>query len=57
MEGHHSKVKSQGPCEKEYEKYCLNGGERYFLVEEFIVCCNYPWLSARKSCENYMWWR
>ena len=23
--GHHSEIKSQGPCEKEY-KYCLNGG-------------------------------
>ena len=25
--GHHSKIKSQGPCENEYNKYCLNGGE------------------------------
>ena len=25
--GHHSKIKSQGPCENEYKKYCLNGGE------------------------------
>ena len=25
--GHHSKVKSQGPCENEYKNFCLNGGE------------------------------
>ena len=25
--GHHSEIKSESPCEKEYEKYCLNGGE------------------------------
>ena len=25
--GHHSKIKSQGPCENEYKKYCPNGGE------------------------------
>ena len=24
--GHHSKIKSQGPSENEYKKYCLNGG-------------------------------
>ena len=32
--GHHSKSKSQGPCENEYKKYCLNGGECYYLVDE-----------------------
>ena len=32
--GHHSKIKSQGPCENENKKYCLNGGECYYLVEE-----------------------
>ena len=25
--GQHSKIKSEGPCEKEYKKYCLNGGK------------------------------
>ena len=25
--GHHSEIKSEGPCEKEYRKYCMNGGE------------------------------
>ena len=35
--GHHSKIKSQGPCENEYKKYCLNGGECYYVVDENIV--------------------
>ena len=25
--GQHSEIKSESPCEKEYKKYCLNGGE------------------------------
>ena len=25
--GHHSKIRSQGPCETDYKKYCWNGGE------------------------------
>ena len=35
--GHHSEIKSESPCEKEYKKYCLNGGECYYLVDEDIV--------------------
>ena len=42
--GHHSKIKSQGPCENYYKKYCLNGGEGYYLVDEDIVGCNCTWL-------------
>ena len=38
--GHHSKIKSQVPCENEYKKYCLNGGEYCYLVDEDIVGCN-----------------
>ena len=38
--GHHSKIKSQGPCENEYKKYCLNGGECYHLVDEDFLGCN-----------------
>ena len=38
--GHHNKIKSQGPCENEYKKYCLNGGECFYLVDEDIVGCN-----------------
>ena len=25
--GRLSKIKSQGPCENEYKKFCLNGGD------------------------------
>ena len=35
--GHHSKIKSQGPCENEYKKHCLNGGKCYYLVDEDFV--------------------
>ena len=34
----HNKIKN--PCEKEYKKYCMNGGECYYLVDEDIVACN-----------------
>ena len=54
--GHHSKIKSQGPCENEYKKYCLNGGECYYLVDEDFVGCNCTWLYGGKRCEKYMWW-
>ena len=52
--GHHSK--SQGVCENEYKKSCLNGGECYYLVDEDIVGCNITWLYGGKRCEKYMWW-
>ena len=35
--GQHSEIKSESPCEKEYKKYCLNGGDCYYLVDEDIV--------------------
>ena len=35
--GHHSKIKIQGACEIEYKKYCLNGGEWFYLVDEDTV--------------------
>ena len=50
--GHNSKTKSQGACENEYKKYCLNGGECYYLVDEHIVGCNCTWLYGGKRCEN-----
>ena len=37
---HHSEIKSECPCEKEYKTYCLNGGECFYLVDEYIVACN-----------------
>ena len=54
--GHHSKIKSQGPCENQYKKFCLNGGECYYLVDEDIVGCNCTRLNGGKRCEKYMWW-
>ena len=53
---HHSKIKSQAPCGNEYRKYCLNGGECYYLVDEDILGCNCTWLFGGKRCEIYMWW-
>ena len=53
--GHHSEIKSESPCEKKYKKYCLNGGECYYLVDEDIVGCNCTLLCGRKQCEKYMW--
>ena len=35
--GHNSEIKSESPCQKEYEKYCLSGGECYYLDDEDIV--------------------
>ena len=35
--GQHSKIKSQVPYKNENKKYCLNGGECYYLVNEGIV--------------------
>ena len=46
--GHHSEMKSENPCEKEYKKYCLNGGECYYLVYQDIVDCNCEWLNGGK---------
>ena len=54
--GHHSEMKSESPSENEYKKYCLNGGECYFIVDEEVVVCNCTWLYGGKRCEKYMWW-
>ena len=54
--GQHSELKSENPCENEYKKYCMNGGECYYLADEDIVRCICPWLSGGKRCEKYMWW-
>ena len=39
-EGQYSEIKSESPREKEYTKFCLNGGECYYLVDKVIVACN-----------------
>ena len=54
--GHNSHLKSESLCEKEYKKYCLNGSECYYLVDEKIAVCNCTWLYRAKRCETYMWW-
>ena len=38
--GHHSEINTESPCEKEYKKYSMNGGECYYLDDEDIVGCN-----------------
>ena len=35
--GQQSEIKSESPCENEHKKYCMNGGECYYLVDEDIV--------------------
>ena len=54
--GHHSEIKSEVPRQKVYKKYCLNGGEGYYLVDEDVVACNCTWLYGGKRCEKYMCW-
>ena len=53
--GHRSEIKSESPCENEYKKYCLNGGECYYLVDEDFVACNCTWLYGGERCKKYMW--
>ena len=54
--GQHREIKSESSCKKEYKKFCMNGGESYYLVDEDIVACNCTWLYGGKRCEKYMWW-
>ena len=54
--GQHSEMKSESPCEKEYEEYCLNGDKCYYLDDEDNVGCNCTRFYGGKRCEKYMWW-
>ena len=54
--GQHSEIKIQSTCENEYKKYCLNGGECYWLIEEDVLGCDYTWFYGGKRCETYMLW-
>ena len=54
--GQQSEIKSESLCENEYKKYCMNGGECYYLADEDIVGCNCTWLYGGKRREKYMWW-
>ena len=42
--GHHSEIKSESPCEKEYKKFCLNGGQCFHLDDDDTDGCNSTWL-------------
>ena len=35
--GHHGEIRSQDLYENGYKKYCLSGGECYYLVHEEIL--------------------
>ena len=35
--GHHREIINESPCEKEYNKYCLNGGECHYLADKDIL--------------------
>ena len=52
--GQHSVIQSESPCDKEYNKFCLNGGECFYLVDEDFVGCNCTWSFGGKRCEKYM---
>ena len=54
--GQQREIKSGSPCEEEYKKFCLNGGECYYVFDEDIVAFNCAWLYEGKRCEKYMWW-
>ena len=54
--GQNSEIKIQNPCEIEYRKCCLNGGEYYYIIDEDIVGCDCTWVYGGKRCECYMWW-
>ena len=52
---HNREIKSESPCEKEYKKYCMDGGECYYLVDEDNAACNCTWMYGGQRCEKYMW--
>ena len=41
---HPSEIKSESPCEKEIKKYCLNGGECFYLDDEDVVAFKCTWM-------------
>ena len=53
--GQISEIKVQNHGENEYKKYCLNGGESYYLIDEKSVGCNCALFYGGKRCERDMW--
>ena len=53
--GYHSEIRIESPCKNECKKYCLNGGESFYLVDQDTLGCNCIWLYAGECCENEMW--
>ena len=51
--GQYREIKNQNPWANEYKKFCLNGGECYYLSDEDAVGCNCKWLYGGKCCETY----
>ena len=54
--GQHREIKGESPCENEYKKSFMNGGECCYLLDEDSVACNCSWLYGGKRCEKYKWW-
>ena len=52
--GQYSEIKFQNPCGNEYNRYCLNGGQFFNLIDEDAVDYNCTWLYGGKRCEEYM---
>ena len=56
--GHISESKGKGPCENGWvQKYCLNGGDCFYLADEGKIGCICTSLYGGKRCKNKnMWW-
>ena len=52
--GQYSEIIIQKSFENESKKYCLNGGECSYLIDEDIVGCNCIWLFGGKRCEIFL---
>ena len=50
--GHHSEIKSESPCEKEYIKHCSDGGDCCYQDDEDIVARNCTWLYGRNVVKS-----
>ena len=53
--GQYREIKLQNRCENEYKMYCLNGGECYYLIDEYTVGGDCTQLYGENCCEKNMW--